>query len=76
MADFVFDVCRYWIEVFEIDGIRFDYTLGFFDPGNQGERGLPTLLKRLHPTARIPRGNEWYRARCCGHSSGTEQARH
>jgi pullulanase len=45
--DFIFDVCRYWIEVFAIDGIRFDYTLGFYDPVNEGQRGLPTLLSRL-----------------------------
>jgi pullulanase/glycogen debranching enzyme len=32
VADFIFDVCRYWVEVFAIDGIRFDYTLGFYDP--------------------------------------------
>jgi pullulanase len=47
VADFIFDVCRYWIEVFAIDGIRFDYTLGFYDPEHQGDRGLPMLIKRL-----------------------------
>jgi hypothetical protein len=45
--DFVFDVCRYWIDLFAIDGIRFDYTLGFYDPVHEGQRGLPTLLSRL-----------------------------
>jgi pullulanase/glycogen debranching enzyme len=47
VVDFIFDVCRYWIEVFAIDGIRFDYTLGFYDPVHQGNRGLPTLTGRL-----------------------------
>jgi pullulanase len=47
VSDFIFDVCRYWIEEFAIDGIRFDYTLGFYDPKREGERGLPKLIKRL-----------------------------
>jgi pullulanase len=47
LADFIFDACRYWVEEFGIDGIRFDYTLGFYDPVNQGDLGLPTLVKRL-----------------------------
>jgi pullulanase len=47
VTDFVFDVCRYWVEVFAIDGIRFDYTLGFYDPQDKEERGLPTLMRRL-----------------------------
>ena len=46
-ADFIFDVCRYWVEAFSVDGIRFDYTMGFYDPKNQGDLGLPTLVKRL-----------------------------
>jgi pullulanase len=47
VVEFIFDVCRYWIEEFAIDGIRFDYTLGFYDPLHEGERGLPTLIGRL-----------------------------
>jgi 1,4-alpha-glucan branching enzyme len=36
--EFIFDVCKYWLDKYQIDGIRFDYTLGFFlrgviDPG-------------------------------------------
>jgi len=36
--EFIFDVCKYWLDTYQIDGIRFDYTLGFFrrdgvDPG-------------------------------------------
>jgi len=47
LEDFIFDVCRYWVEEFAVDGIRFDYTLGFYDPAHEGDRGLPRLLKRL-----------------------------
>jgi glycosidase len=47
VADFIFDLCRYWIEEFAIDGIRFDYTLGFYDPPRYGEHGLPTVIRRL-----------------------------
>ena len=46
LLDYITDVCRYWIEVFCIDGIRFDYTLGFYDPSQPG-LGLPPLLARL-----------------------------
>ncbi|MEW6348886.1 MAG: alpha-amylase family glycosyl hydrolase [Thermodesulfobacteriota bacterium] len=45
--EFIFDVCRYWIDEFAIDGIRFDYTAGFYDPQRHGERGLPALVQRL-----------------------------
>lgn len=44
--EFIFDVCRYWIEEYEIDGIRFDYTLGFYRPWDRGV-GLPELLSQL-----------------------------
>lgn len=44
--EFVFDVCKYWFDSFAIDGIRFDYTLGFYDP-NDDSRGLPKLIKDL-----------------------------
>jgi pullulanase len=47
VEEFIFDVCRYWIEEFEIDGIRFDFTAGFYDHANHGDEGLPTLIKRL-----------------------------
>lgn len=29
--EFILDVCRYWFEEYQIDGIRFDYTIGFYD---------------------------------------------
>jgi pullulanase len=39
---FIRDVCLYWISEFKIDGIRFDYTIGFYVEGNP--RGIPELL--------------------------------
>ncbi len=42
---FIGDVCRYWIDDFKIDGIRFDNTTNFFIQGDQ--RGLPQLLKDI-----------------------------
>jgi pullulanase len=29
VQEFIRDVCVYWLDVFKVDGIRFDYTLGF-----------------------------------------------
>lgn len=34
--DFIRDVCAYWFDVYHIDGIRFDYTLGFHNRGDLG----------------------------------------
>ena len=34
VGEFIRDVCLYWLNVFGIDGIRFDYTLGFFRRGD------------------------------------------
>ena len=34
VEEFIRDVCMYWREAFQIDGIRFDFTLGFFQEGN------------------------------------------
>jgi 1,4-alpha-glucan branching enzyme len=44
--EFALDVCRYWIETFKIDGIRFDYTLGLYKPDDRG-RGLARLMSDL-----------------------------
>ncbi len=40
---FVADACNYWIDRFQIDGIRFDYTLGFHDHNNR-DRGITKLV--------------------------------
>jgi 1,4-alpha-glucan branching enzyme len=34
VQEFIRDVCIYWIDTFSIDGIRFDFSLGFFSKGN------------------------------------------
>lgn len=44
--EFVRDVAIYWIEVFKIDGIRFDETSGYFIPGDLSH-GIPKLLADL-----------------------------
>ncbi|MBN1652390.1 MAG: 1,4-alpha-glucan branching enzyme, partial [Deltaproteobacteria bacterium] len=43
---FVLEVCKYWIEVVGIDGIRFDFTKGFYVPGDSSH-GLPKLIADL-----------------------------
>ena len=43
--ELILDVCRYWIEVFGIDGIRFDNTVNFYTHGDN--RGLPQLMADL-----------------------------
>jgi len=39
---FVSDVCLYWIDIFKIDGIRFDNTVNFYVAGDP--KGLPRIL--------------------------------
>jgi pullulanase/glycogen debranching enzyme len=43
---FIVDVCKYWIDEFGIDGIRFDYTLGYLESGQQN-RGLGRIIREL-----------------------------
>jgi pullulanase len=40
--DLIDDVCRYWIDTFGIDGIRFDNTTNYFEP--EKTDGLPHLI--------------------------------
>jgi pullulanase len=40
------DICIYWLERFQIDGLRFDYTLGFFEEGNPNV-GISKLVRDL-----------------------------
>jgi len=52
---FIFDVCKYWLDTYQVDGIRFDYTLGFYDSAKPdlGITKLITDLKdHLAPTGR------------------------
>ncbi len=43
--EFIRDVCLYWIDNFNIDGIRFDNTVNFYIENDP--RGLPQLLKDI-----------------------------
>ncbi len=43
--EFIRDVCLYWIEVFKIDGIRFDNTVNFYKAGDT--HGLEKILEEL-----------------------------
>ena len=45
--EFIRDVCLYWLDRFQIDGIRFDYTLGFFRRGD-ARVGIAKLLTDLN----------------------------
>jgi pullulanase len=40
---FIFDVCVFWLDTYQLDGIRFDYARGFFDP-SRPEEGVGPLL--------------------------------
>lgn len=44
--EFVVDVCKYWISEFAIDGIRFDYVRGLFDPASPA-RGIGGVIQDL-----------------------------
>jgi pullulanase/glycogen debranching enzyme len=43
---FITDVCNYWLDEYKIDGIRFDYTLGYYIPGDMTQ-GIPQLIADL-----------------------------
>jgi pullulanase len=43
---FIFDVCKFWLDVYQLDGIRFDYTLGFYLPQDLS-KGIPKLVSDL-----------------------------
>lgn len=46
VREFVRDVCIYWLDGFQLDGIRFDYTLGFFQEGRP-DVGIARLIADL-----------------------------
>ena len=43
VQEFIRDVCLYWLDTFAIDGIRFDFTLGFHRPSDPGT-GIAKLI--------------------------------
>lgn len=47
VQEFIFDVCKYWIDRFQIDGIRFDYVLGYYR-GQGIDPGISKLIDNLH----------------------------
>jgi pullulanase len=44
--EFIVDACKYWIDTFQIDGIRFDNTTGLYKADDRAH-GLPRLLAEL-----------------------------
>jgi len=46
VEEFIRDICLYWLDTFQIDGIRFDFTLGFFLKDNPNV-GIPKLVSDL-----------------------------
>lgn len=43
---FITDACTYWIDEFQIDGIRFDYTIGYYRPHDL-EHGIIELVEEV-----------------------------
>jgi 1,4-alpha-glucan branching enzyme len=50
--EFISDVCFYWMDEFQIDGIRFDNTINYYIKGDT--RGLPKLLADIQAHANDP----------------------
>ena len=48
--EFIIDICKYWINEYSIDGIRFDYVKGFYLP-NDPEQGIGELILYLQKFA-------------------------
>lgn len=46
VQQFIRDICVYWLDTFQVDGFRFDYTLGFYVEGDQ-EKGITRLVSDL-----------------------------
>jgi 1,4-alpha-glucan branching enzyme len=41
--EFIGDVCKFWLDEYQLDGIRFDYSLGYYIPGDTTQ-GIPRLV--------------------------------
>ena len=52
--EFIRDVCFYWMDEFQIDGIRFDNTVNFYVKEDKDGRGLPRLLADIRAHANDP----------------------
>ena len=44
--EFIIDVCKYWIDQYAVDGIRFDYVLGYYI-ANDKEQGIGEVILYL-----------------------------
>lgn len=49
-AEFIVDVCKYWIDEYKIDGIRFDYVRGIFQDGAE-PLGIARIVRDLNAYA-------------------------
>jgi pullulanase/glycogen debranching enzyme len=49
-AQFIEDVCKYWIDEYKIDGIRFDYALGYYKQADQPV-GITRVIRDLNAYA-------------------------
>lgn len=72
--ELVFDICRYWIDEFRIDGIRFDHA-GGFDEDDEQNRGVKQLVGKLneHVCSRGERNICFITGRRYPHSPGTDR---
>lgn len=46
VQQFIHDVCQHWLDTYQLDGIRFDFTIGFFQPGDPNS-GITRLIGDL-----------------------------
>jgi glycosidase len=46
VQEFITDVCKFWLDEYQLDGIRFDYSLGYYIPGDMTQ-GIPQLVSDL-----------------------------
>jgi pullulanase len=44
--EFITDLCKFWLDEYQLDGIRFDYSLGYYIPGDTTQ-GIPQLVSDL-----------------------------
>ena len=43
LQQFITDVCKFWLDEYQLDGFRFDYSLGYYLPGDTTQ-GIPSSL--------------------------------
>jgi hypothetical protein len=46
-AEFITDACKYWLREFKLDGIRFDYVKGFYQPA-PSPVGISRIIRDLN----------------------------